>query len=37
MEKCSISPPTLLLVSVDVRERYRLGQVGSFSTGEGGR
>ncbi len=34
MEKCSISP-ALLLVSLDARDRYRLGQVASFSMGEG--
>lgn len=34
MEKCSISG-TLLLVSVELRDRYFLGQIASFSTGDG--
>ncbi len=41
MEKCSMSPAAapaeLLLLSLDVRARYRRGQVASFSTGDGGR
>lgn len=36
MGKCSISPLALmLLLSLDVRERYRLGQAASFSIGDG--
>ena len=37
MSPAPAAAPELLLLSLDVRARYRRGQVASFSTGDGGR